>query len=417
MNMRANRVIISGSLIVLGVAFAGSTATFWGKMFPHEQSAAQPTKDPGMSKKMGSASEKVKKSSGPTYPSFGMGATGPELLALNERLAELGYLPVKISGDATPLISLNNLNHPPSVQFEWRYQNTPAELKNEWIPDAFTEITRGAVMAVEYQYGLPIDGTVSPQVWRAILANNAKQNVYPYTYVLVTENPAPEKLQVWQAGRWVYTSICNTGVQQAPTPNGTFAIYLRYQSQTMTGTNPDGTHYRDPGVPYVNYFNGSDAIHGFNRSQYGFPQSVGCVELPVNAAQTVWSLVNYGTLVTVTGHYVSPAQVGSASSGASSASKTNGTSRTNSTSGANSTSTTHNTSGTNSISTTHSASGTNSTSATHTASGTNSTSATHSASGTSSTSKTNSASGASKTSGTSNASSSNSTSGTSNTVS
>ena len=37
-------------------------------------------------------------------------------------------------------------------------------------------------------------------------------------------------------------------------------IFSRFASTTMTGTNPDGSsHYSDPGVPWVNYFNGGDA--------------------------------------------------------------------------------------------------------------------------------------------------------------
>jgi lipoprotein-anchoring transpeptidase ErfK/SrfK len=68
----------------------------------------------------------------------------------------------------------------------------------------------------------------------------------------------------------------------------------------MQGTNPDGTHYNDPGVPWVSYFNGGDAVHGFLRGSYGSPQSLGCVELPYAAAATAFQLMNYGTLVTVT---------------------------------------------------------------------------------------------------------------------
>ena len=37
----------------------------------------------------------------------------------------------------------------------------------------------------------------------------------------------------------------------------------------MSGTNPDGSHYSDPGVPWVSYFNGGDALHGFLRASYG----------------------------------------------------------------------------------------------------------------------------------------------------
>jgi hypothetical protein len=67
----------------------------------------------------------------------------------------------------------------------------------------------------------------------------------------------------------------------------------------MTGTNPNGTKYNDPGVPWVNYFNGGDAVHGFIRSSYGFPQSLGCVEAPVSTAAQIFPFVQVGTLVTV----------------------------------------------------------------------------------------------------------------------
>ncbi len=125
-------------------------------------------------------------------------------------------------------------------------------------------------------------------------------NSHPYINVTVSKS-LPERLTVWSNGKAIYSSLANTGVAAAPTPNGTYPVYLRYQSQTMTGTNPDGTKYSDPGVPWINYFYKGDAIHGFVRSSYGFPQSVGCVELPVNNAKTVYSMINYGTLVTITG--------------------------------------------------------------------------------------------------------------------
>ena len=66
----------------------------------------------------------------------------------------------------------------------------------------------------------------------------------------------------------------------------------------MTGTDPDGAHYADP-VQFVAYFHGSDAVHYIARATYGSPQSLGCVELPLGAAGTVWPYLNYGTLVIV----------------------------------------------------------------------------------------------------------------------
>jgi hypothetical protein len=67
----------------------------------------------------------------------------------------------------------------------------------------------------------------------------------------------------------------------------------------MSGTNPDGTHYDDRDVPDVAYFHDGQAIHGFVRASYGFPQSLGCVELPLAAAAVVFNYDQIGTLVTV----------------------------------------------------------------------------------------------------------------------
>ena len=67
----------------------------------------------------------------------------------------------------------------------------------------------------------------------------------------------------------------------------------------MSGVNPNGTKYSDPDIPWVSYFNGGDALHGFIRASYGFPQSLGCVEMPFTSAKTVFPYTPIGTLVTV----------------------------------------------------------------------------------------------------------------------
>jgi lipoprotein-anchoring transpeptidase ErfK/SrfK len=93
--------------------------------------------------------------------------------------------------------------------------------------------------------------------------------------------------------------VANTGVAGAPTGVGTFTVYVRYTVTTMSGTNPDGSKYVDPGIRWVSYFNGGDALHGFPRASYGFPQSDGCVEMPIANAAVVFPLTPLGTLVTV----------------------------------------------------------------------------------------------------------------------
>ena len=98
----------------------------------------------------------------------------------------------------------------------------------------------------------------------------------------------------------VLTSAANTGIAEDPTADGTFPIYVRYTVNYMNGTNPDGSKYHDL-VHWINYFNGGDAVHGFVRGYYGYPQSLGCVELPVSVAETAFSDLAIGDLVTVAG--------------------------------------------------------------------------------------------------------------------
>jgi hypothetical protein len=75
-------------------------------------------------------------------------------------------------------------------------------------------------------------------------------------------------------------------------------VYLRYRFQIMRGVNPDGSHYADP-VQFVAYFQAGQAVHYFLRYSYGWPQSLGCVELPLTAAAEAWPYLTYGSLVTV----------------------------------------------------------------------------------------------------------------------
>jgi lipoprotein-anchoring transpeptidase ErfK/SrfK len=104
---------------------------------------------------------------------------------------------------------------------------------------------------------------------------------------------------VWQDGKDVFETPVNTGVPGAQTPLGTWPVYERLVSTTMAGTDPDGVHYDVSGVPWVAYFNGGDAVHGHWRTYFGYPQSNGCVELPIPNAAAVWTMDPIGTLVSV----------------------------------------------------------------------------------------------------------------------
>ena len=114
---------------------------------------------------------------------------------------------------------------------------------------------------------------------------------------MVNKTP-PENLTIWHNGKVVITTPANTGIATDPTTDGTYPVFAKYRYQVMHGTNPDGSHYADP-VQFVSYFHGGEAVHYMPRPDYGIPQSLGCVELPLSSAAQVWPWLAYGTLVTI----------------------------------------------------------------------------------------------------------------------
>ena len=220
-------------------------------------------------------------------------------LRLQQLLAELGYLPLTFT-PASPLTSPTQEGNDQVGSFSWRWPDQPLSLLSLWTPGTNNVITEGAVMNFEAQNGLKTDGIAGPQVWTDLLADvqSGHGDALPWDYVVVSQS-LPESATVYENGAPVYSTPVNTGVPGASTENGTWPVFARYTVTTMTGTNPDGSHYSDPGIPWVSYFHGGDALHGFVRGSYGFPQSDGCVEMPPSNAAVVYPLTPLGTLVTV----------------------------------------------------------------------------------------------------------------------
>jgi lipoprotein-anchoring transpeptidase ErfK/SrfK len=226
---------------------------------------------------------------------------------LDELLTQLGYLPftwTASSGATVPPATdkagqLAAAYNPPQGTFSWD-SGYPNELHKFWLGgSADSLMVKGAVMAFEADHGLAVDGIPGPEVWSTLLKAVADNqvNTHGYTYALAREGN-PETLTVWHDGRVIMRSLANTGIAAAPTTLGTANVYLKYYYQVMKGTNPDGSKYADP-VYYVSYFRSGEAVHYFSRGSYGFPQSLGCVELPWSNAKFIWKYMNYGTLVTV----------------------------------------------------------------------------------------------------------------------
>jgi lipoprotein-anchoring transpeptidase ErfK/SrfK len=230
----------------------------------------------------------------------------PGVQALQQALARLGYLPYTFrssygvhiaAGPQSRSLAARHAYKPPVGHLRASFDHVP--------PLAYGTLdasTRGAVMVYQAAHGIEVTGLAEGRTWASLLAaeTSDSRDRTPYTYVSVSES-IPETLEVHRASHVVLESPANTGVAGAETERGTFPIFTRYLSTTMSGTNPDGSKYVDPGVPWVNYFNGGDAVHGFPRASYGSPQSNGCVELPISTAEEVYGMLQIGDIVQIDG--------------------------------------------------------------------------------------------------------------------
>jgi peptidoglycan hydrolase-like protein with peptidoglycan-binding domain len=227
-------------------------------------------------------------------------------LRLQQLLAQAGYLPVEWKpGGAvvarTPEAEVRAAIDPPRGRFSWRYPNTSDGLHEAWSAGQPNVVTEGALMAFQDDHEMETDGVAGPAAWEALMkdAIAGKRKPEPgYSYVIVSE-ALPETVTLWHNGHQVLSGPANTGIPGAETELGTFPVFEHLEETTMSGENPDGSHYEDPGIMWVSYFNGGDALHAFDRASFGTPQSLGCVEMPLEEAGEVFPYTPIGTLVTV----------------------------------------------------------------------------------------------------------------------
>ena len=92
------------------------------------------------------------------------------------------------------------------------------------------------------------------------------------------------------------------GAAATPTVTGTYRIYQQNETQTMRGENADGSNYETENVPWISYFYQGYALHGaYWRSSFGYSDSHGCLNMPVDEAHWIYNWAEKGT--TVTSHF------------------------------------------------------------------------------------------------------------------
>jgi len=110
-------------------------------------------------------------------------------------------------------------------------------------------------------------------------------------------NLSKQRLTAYQGNSAVFSTLISSGVAGRRTPTGRFAVRTKIPSQRMTGPG-----YNLPGVPYVMYFAGANAIHGtYWHNNFGRPMSHGCVNMRIPEAKWIYNWASIGTPVSV--HY------------------------------------------------------------------------------------------------------------------
>ena len=186
--------------------------------------------------------------------SLSQGSSGAAVAALNERLAELTYLPAGTSSSR------------------------------------FTRATHHAVVAFQKLNGLVPDGAVGPRT-RAALADAERPR--PHLALAGRRAEVSRSLQVAFLvvdGEVVRTIDVSTGKPGYTTPAGTFRVFRRERMSWSYS-------YR-VWLPWAAYFNGGIAFHG-SRDVPTYAASHGCVRIPTPFAREVYRFARMGTSVTV----------------------------------------------------------------------------------------------------------------------
>jgi len=104
-----------------------------------------------------------------------------------------------------------------------------------------------------------------------------------------------QRVYAFEDAKLVFTAIVSTGLPGTPTVLGDYAVYSRYDSQTMSGPG-----YYLPGVQWIQYFYSGYALHGtYWHENFGHPMSHGCVNLRNEDALWLYQWATIGTPVHV----------------------------------------------------------------------------------------------------------------------
>jgi lipoprotein-anchoring transpeptidase ErfK/SrfK len=98
-----------------------------------------------------------------------------------------------------------------------------------------------------------------------------------------------QRLYAHEGDKVVYEFLISSG-KWAPTPTGTFRIWIKLRYAKMSGgSRALRTYYYLPNVPYVMYFYKGYGLHGtYWHNNFGTPMSHGCINLSIPDAEKLF---------------------------------------------------------------------------------------------------------------------------------
>lgn len=189
------------------------------------------------------------------------------------------------------------------ITYEWDAEDVPPKLVKLSITSKNSILYKSAILRFMKDYKIKFnpDNTALASIILQQAYKTGFKAKKPFVWVYVDQH-IPQKVYVWENGKYIFESPTNTGVM-GTTNTGTYMVYLRFKKTEMKGIFPgSGVKYDDPDVPWVNYFYKGEALHGFPRKSYGYPQSAGCVELPIPKAKELYKILYKYAVVTLSNY-------------------------------------------------------------------------------------------------------------------
>jgi N-acetylmuramoyl-L-alanine amidase len=186
------------------------------------------------------------------YPDLEPGSTGPSVLELERRLAELRYALLGVDA-------------------------------------AYGEDTVDAVTAFQKVEGLPRTGRADAALWTRLAQARTPRPVYGGGDHVEVDKTRQVLFLVRGGAVTSIVPVSTAGIAGYYTPEGRFAVYRKVPGLDL---GPLGALY-DP-----NYFTGGYAIHG-SPSVPPYPASHGCVRVPMWISWRLYSTIPYGEPVFV----------------------------------------------------------------------------------------------------------------------